>query len=132
MEVSMTRILVADDNEIVRRGIGHLLRRHEGWEICGEAADGQETVAKARELAPDAVVLDFAMPVMNGIESARQIRKECPNTAIVLCSMYLDHQLASRAQEVGIKSVLSKSNVRELIEGVEAGLRQESFTASGI
>ncbi len=98
----MTRILVADDNEIVRRSIGYLLRRHEGWEVCGEAANGQDTVEKARELAPDAVVLDFAMPGMNGIEAARQIHEERPNTAIVLCSMYLDHQLASRAQVVGI------------------------------
>jgi DNA-binding NarL/FixJ family response regulator len=129
---TMTRILVADDSEVVRRGIRHLLRQHEGWEVCGEAVDGQETVEKTRQLAPDVVVLDFAMPVMNGIEAAREIHKERPNTAMVLCSMYLDSQLASLAREVGITSVLSKSNVGQIIKGVEAGLRGESFTESQI
>ena len=125
-------ILVADDSEVVRRGIGHLLRQHQGWEVCGEAADGQETVTKARQLAPDVVVLDFAMPGMNGIDAAREIHKERPNTAMVLCSMYLVGQLASLAREVGITLVLSKSNVGQVPKGVEAGLRGEAFIESQI
>ncbi|MBV8893517.1 MAG: response regulator transcription factor [Acidobacteria bacterium] len=128
----MTRILVADDNEIVRRGIRQLLRQHEDWDVCGEAADGQEAVDKTRQLAPDVVVLDFAMPVMNGIEAARQIHRERPNTAMVLCSMYLDRQLASLARDVGITSVLSKSNVGQVVRGIEAGLRGEGFSESQI
>ena len=128
----MTRILVADDSELVRRGIRRLLRQHQGWDVCGEAVDGQETVEKTRQLAPDVVVLDFVMPVMNGIEAARQIHRERPNTAMVLCSMYLDRQLASLARDVGITSVLSKSNVDQVIKGVEAGLRGESFIESQI
>jgi len=105
-----------------------LLRQHEGWEVCGEAVDGQEAVQKAHQLAPDVVVLDFAMPVMNGIDAARQIRNERPHTAIVLCSMYLDSYLATIARDAGITSVLSKSNIGQVIKGVEAGLRGESFT----
>lgn len=97
----MTRILVADDSDVMRHGMRLLLRQHEGWEVCGEAVDGQEAVVKAHQLAPDVVVLDFAMPVMNGIEAARQIRKERPNTAIVLCSMYLDSQLATGCMRRG-------------------------------
>jgi len=128
----MTRILVADDNEIVRRGIRQLLRQHEDWDVCGEAANGQEAVDKTRQLAPDVVVLDFAMPVMNGIEAARQIHRERPNTAMVLCSMYLDRQLASLARDVGITSVLSKSNVGQVVRGIEAGLRGEGFSESQI
>ena len=128
----MTRILVADDSDVMRHGMRLLLRQHEGWEVCGEAVDGQEAVVKAHQLAPDVVVLDFAMPVMNGIEAARQIRKERPNTAIVLCSMYLDSQLATVARDVGITSVLSKSNIGQVVKGVEAGLRGESFTESQI
>lgn len=128
----MTTILVADDSEVVRRGIRHLLSHHENWEVCGEAADGKEAVEKARQLAPDVVVLDFSMPVMNGIEAARQIRATRPKTAFVLCSMYLDNQLASMAHDVGITSVLSKSNVSQVIKGVEAGLRGESFIESRI
>jgi DNA-binding NarL/FixJ family response regulator len=123
----MTRILVADDSDVMRHGMRFLLRQHEGWEVCGEAVDGQEAVVKAHQLAPDVVVLDFAMPVMNGIEAARQIRKERPNTAIVLCSLYLDSQLATVARDVGITSVLSKSNIGQVIKGVEAGLRGESL-----
>jgi DNA-binding NarL/FixJ family response regulator len=128
----MTRILVADDSDVVRRGIRFLLGRHDGWDVCGEAADGKQAVEKARELTPDVVVLDFAMPGMNGIEAARQIHEERPNTAIVLCSMYLDRQLASLAQDVGITSVLSKSNVGQVVKGVEAGLRGERFSESQI
>ena len=128
----MTRILVADDSEVVRHGMRLLLRQHEGWEVCGEAVDGQEAVAKAHQLAPDVVVLDFAMPHMNGIEAARQIRKERPNTTIVLCSMYLDRHLATAAHDAGIISVLSKSNIGQVIKGVEAGLRGESFTEAQV
>jgi DNA-binding NarL/FixJ family response regulator len=129
---TMARILVADDSEKVRRGIGHLLRQHDGWEVCGEAVDGQDTVNKVRQLHPDVVVLDFAMPVMNGIEAAKRIHEERPNTTIVLCSMYLGAQLASVARDVGITAVLSKSNVGQVIKGVEAGLRGEKYTESRI
>jgi DNA-binding NarL/FixJ family response regulator len=124
----MTRILVADDSNVMRHGMQLLLRQHEGWEVCGEAVDGQDAVVKAHQLAPDVVVIDFAMPVMNGIDAARQIRNERPHTAIVLCSMYLDSCLATIARDAGITSVLSKSNISQVIKGVEAGLRGESFT----
>jgi DNA-binding NarL/FixJ family response regulator len=126
------RILVADDNEVVRHGLKQLLSQHAGWEICGEAVDGQEAVEKARSLSPDIVVLDFAMPVLNGIEAARQIHKTRPSIRFVLCSMYMDSQLASVAREVGITSVLSKSNVGQVIKGVEAGLHGEAFSESKI
>ena len=124
--------LVADDSELVRHGIGRLLERHQDWKVCGEAVDGQEAIEKAHQLAPDVVVLDFAMPIRNGVEAARQILKEHPGMAIVLCSMYSDHQLASAANRVGITSVLSKSNMGKLIKGVETALRQEPFSESRI
>ena len=128
----MTRILVADDRDVVRRGIKHLLRQHAGWEVCGEAVDGQEAVEKARQLSPDLVLLDYSMPVLNGIEAARQIRETQPNTRFVLCSMYMDSQLASLARKVGITSVLSKSNVGQIVKGVEAGLQGKTFAEARI
>jgi DNA-binding NarL/FixJ family response regulator len=75
----MTRILVADDSDVVRRGIKRLLDEHTGWEVCGEAGDGQEAVEKACQLSPVVVVLDFSMPVLNGIEAARQIHEARPS-----------------------------------------------------
>jgi DNA-binding NarL/FixJ family response regulator len=128
----MTRILVVDDCDVVRRGIKHLLRQHADWEVCGEAADGQEAVEKARQLSPDLVLLDYSMPALNGIEAARQIRETQPNTRFVLCSMYMDSQLASLARKVGITSVLSKSNVGQIVKGVEAGLQGKTFAEARI
>lgn len=128
----LIRILVADDSEVVRRGLEDLLRQHAGWEVCGEAVDGREAVQKVEQLVPDVVVLDFSMPGMNGIEAARQILQVRPSTRIVLCSMYLDRQLASLAETAGIRSLLSKSNVSRIIKGVEAALRGETFDESQI
>jgi DNA-binding NarL/FixJ family response regulator len=128
----MTRILVADDSDVVRHGLKHLLRQHAGWEVCGEAVDGQEAVEKARQLSPDLVLLDYSMPVLNGIEAARQIRQSQPNTRFVLCSMYMDSQLASLARKVGITSLLSKSNVGQILKGVEAGLQGKPFAEASI
>jgi CheY-like chemotaxis protein len=128
----LTRILVADDCDVVRRGIKYLLRQHADWEVCGEAVDGQEAVEKARQLSPDLVLLDYSMPVLNGIEAARRIQEMRPSTRFVLCSMYMDSQLASIAREVGITSVLSKSNVGQVVKSVEAGLQGKPFAESRI
>ncbi|MGE5734136.1 MAG: response regulator transcription factor [Acidobacteriota bacterium] len=109
-----------------------MLRQHADWEVCGEAVDGQEAVEKARQLSSDLVLLDYSMPVLNGIEAARQIQTSQPNTKFVLCSMYMDSQLALLARKVGITSVLSKSNVGQIVKGVEAGLQGEPFAESKI
>ena len=70
------RILIADDHDLMRRGIRTLLQTHAGWEICGEANNGREAVAKAQELKPDIAILDIAMPDLNGVDAAKRIRKE--------------------------------------------------------
>lgn len=69
------RILIADDHDLMRRGVKTLLQSHAGWEICGEAHTGREAVARAEELKPDIVILDISMPDLNGVEAARRIRK---------------------------------------------------------
>ncbi|PYU37223.1 MAG: hypothetical protein DMG53_28720 [Acidobacteria bacterium] len=72
------RILIADDHELERQGLRSLLESHEGWEVCGDAEDGDEAVAQAAALSPDAIILDLAMPRMDGLEAARHIRKAAP------------------------------------------------------
>ena len=69
----MTKILIADDNALIRGGLMRLLQTHDDWQVCGEARDGNEAVDKSRELVPDVVVLDFLMPGLNGIEAAKRI-----------------------------------------------------------
>ncbi|GAC1516869.1 MAG: hypothetical protein NVS1B11_38210 [Terriglobales bacterium] len=126
------RILIVDDSQPVREGIRNLIKGHEGWEICGEAKDGPEAIRRICELAPDVVVLDFFMPVLNGIEVAREIKTKCPKASVVLCSMYLDSQLADLARNAGITGILSKSNVGQIVDCIEAVLRGDSYFASRI
>ena len=74
------RILIVDDSPLVRQRLRALLQQHAGWEICGEAADGRDAVAKAQLLRPDLIVLDFLMPEVDGLQAARQIRAHLPET----------------------------------------------------
>src|SRR5271170_6957171 len=78
------RIFIADDHDVVRCGIRTLLESHAGWSVCGEARDGREAVTKVAELKPDLVVLDVAMPMLNGMDAARQILKARPGTPILI------------------------------------------------
>jgi YesN/AraC family two-component response regulator len=82
------RILIADDHEIVRHGLRSLLHDHEGWEVSGEAADGQDAVAKAGLLKPDLVILDIEMPHMNGLDAAREILRQEPQTTILVLTIH--------------------------------------------
>ena len=126
------RILIADDSSSVRKGIRRLIEGHKDWEICCEAKDGQEAIQKTLELGPDVAVLDFLMPVTNGIVVAREIATKCPGTSVILCSMYLDSQLAELAREAGIAGILSKSNAGQIVECIETVLRGETYYAASI
>jgi two-component system, NarL family, invasion response regulator UvrY len=99
---------------------------------CGEAVDGQDAIAKTRHLAPDVIVMDYVMPTIDGIEAARKISSVAPTTSILLFSMYMDSQLATLARHAGISAVLSKSNAGQVVKGIEAMLRGETFCASQI
>jgi DNA-binding NarL/FixJ family response regulator len=126
----MARILIADDAEQVRKSLRQLLEQHDQWEVCGEAVDGEDTLQKLEQLNPDVVVLDLAMPELDGLEVARRINKMHRPVAIVLCSMYVDPQLAQSARRTGISGLVSKSNPRQIVEGIEAALRGERLIAS--
>ena len=114
------RILIADDHDLMRRGVKTLLESHAGWEICGEAKTGREAVTKADELKPDILILDIAMPDLNGVEAARRVRKACPNTEILILSMHYSDQLIRELVDAGVRGYIVKSDSdKDLVIAVE-------------
>jgi DNA-binding NarL/FixJ family response regulator len=122
------RILVVDDNAVIREGLHLLLNRHAGWEVCGEAANGVEAIEKHRSLRPDLMVIDVSMPVMNGIDASLEILKHFPNILILLYTSYLTKQLAEVAHSAGIRATVSKDTMDLVTLGLEALLRGEEFS----
>ena len=94
----------------MRRSLRSWIEQESDWQVCGEAEDGRVAVDKVKELLPDIVILDLQMPVMNGLEAARQISRLAPNTAMLMFTLYSGEQLLKDAQAAGIKDVVSKSN----------------------
>jgi DNA-binding NarL/FixJ family response regulator len=117
-----SRIVLADDHEIVRSGMKTLLDGHHPWEVCGEAENGKEAVEKVMQLKPDMVVLDLSMPVMNGIEAAREIRKRAPATKIVIFSMHDSARIAEEAVQAGADAYLPKTSHFSELERVIGSL----------
>ena len=112
-------ILIADDNFIVRTIIRVFLETHQGFEVCGEATDGVDVIQKAQDLKPDLIVLDLAMPRMNGVEAASVLKAMMPQVRIVLFTMYQEVLGKSLAAAVGVDAVLSKPDgVGGLVECV--------------
>ena len=119
------RILIADDHELVRRGIRGLLRAQRGWKVAGEAANGLEAVEKARKLKPDVIILDIAMPILDGLEATRQIREAAPNTEILILTMHESNQMVRRVLEAGARGYVLKSDLAghlvKAVKGVSRG-----------
>jgi DNA-binding NarL/FixJ family response regulator len=121
------RILIADDHEMTRRMLRALLETHAEWEICGEAADGEQAVAQAAELKPDVVILDLAMPRMDGLQAARKISSASPMVPILMHTAHASSALALEAQKAGVKQVVSKGESgNRLVSAVEAVLKKKS------
>jgi DNA-binding NarL/FixJ family response regulator len=112
------RILIADDHEFVLRGLRLLLAKPD-WEICGDAADGKEAVARATELRPDVIVLDLVMPHMDGLRAAQAIRKALPTVPIVLNTFYRTAEVELEAPKYGIQKVVDKTTPGTLLSVVE-------------
>ncbi len=117
---SATRILIADDHDVVRTGVSALLSMNSQWQVCGEAVNGQEAVEKVQKLRPDLILLDIAMPVMDGIEAAREIRRIAPAIKILILSLHEFHQLEVIARQAGADVfVMKEEAVTSLTKAVE-------------
>jgi DNA-binding NarL/FixJ family response regulator len=130
-KMNSLRILVADDHDLVRRGIKTLIEGHRGWEICAEANTGSEAVTKAEQLKPDVAILDISMPELNGLDAARRIRKASPRTEILILSMHHSDQLIRDILAVGVRGYVVKSDSdRDLVAAIEAIARHTPFLTS--
>jgi DNA-binding NarL/FixJ family response regulator len=105
------RILIADDNQMVRRGILLLLAGEPAWEFCGEVADGALILKTVEELRPDVVLLDVSMPRLNGLEAARLLRQQFPDIKIVIMSQHDPQHLRPRAIEAGADACVDKARI---------------------
>ena len=103
-------ILIADDNDAVRRAVCEVFALESDFEVCGEANDGNEAIEKAQRLHPDLIILDLSMPVMNGLDAARALRDRLvPPVPIILFTLYDDGIVEERARSAGVADVVSKS-----------------------
>jgi DNA-binding NarL/FixJ family response regulator len=105
------RILVADDHELVRRGIRGILRARRGWTVVGEAMDGREAIEKANRLKPDVAILDISMPGLDGLQATRRIREAVPSTEIVVLTMHESDQMVRRILDAGARGYVLKSDL---------------------
>ena len=127
-QVKQIRILLADDHNVMRRGLRLLLERQPGFVIVAEAADGAQAVERAKETQPDVVVLDIAMPHLGGTEAAQRISELLPETAIVILSMHSDEGYLLRALKAGAKGYLVKDSPEgDLIEAIKAVSEGKAF-----
>lgn len=124
----MVRILLADDHDVVRHGLCEMLNSQPGWEVCGEASNGREAVRIALKLKPDVAVLDLSMPELNGLEATRQIRKELPQTEVLIFTMHETEQLIREVLAAGARGYVLKSDAgRSLVAAVEALSHHKPF-----
>ena len=131
--MSIFRILVADDHPIFRFGLCSMLGSHQGWGICGEAADGRDAVEKCRQLKPDLLILDICMPELNGLDAARQILKHNPEQVILILTAVDSEQVIRECLEAGIRGWVFKSDATEdLVTAVDALQRQKTTFSSRV
>jgi DNA-binding NarL/FixJ family response regulator len=127
------RILIADDHHVVRTGLRALLESKTGWQVCAEAANGREAVEKAGQLKPDVAVLDIGMPLLNGVEATRQIRKLSPKTEILILTMHDSELLVQEVLGAGAHGYILKDDAdRNLIAAVDALRRHKPYLSSRV
>ena len=130
---AMTRLLVADDHDVVRSGLRKIFEAQPTWEVVAEVADGEEAVRKALATVPDVAVIDYSMPTLNGAEVARRIRRRLPNTEVLIFTMYESEALIAKVLRAGARGYLLKSDASgHLIAAVEALAAHKPFFAAKV
>jgi DNA-binding NarL/FixJ family response regulator len=131
--MSTFRIMLADDHPVFRMGLSSLIRSHAGWEVCGEAADGREAVAKCGELKPDLLILDICMPKLNGVDAARQILKHMRDQKILVLTNVASEQVVRDCLQAGVRGWVFKSNqADELMAAIEQMQQNKSSFSSRV
>jgi len=125
----LIRVLIADDHDVVRRGVRSILLSRSDVEVCGEACDGKEAIEKALELKPDVIVLDLTMPVMGGFAAAAELRRRLPDVPILFYSIHDGAYLVAEAKRLGVQGFVSKSRISDtLLEAIDAvAVRKTTF-----
>jgi DNA-binding NarL/FixJ family response regulator len=127
------RVLVADDHEIVRKGLRSILEEQPGWEVAGEACDGREAVDKARTLKPDVTVVDVSMPGLNGLEATRQMLRQNAETKVLILTMHESDPLIREVLDAGARGYLLKSDAtKDLVNAIEAIRRNKTYFTSRV
>jgi len=122
------RILLADDHEVVRRGLRDLLTEVRGWEVCGEAATGRQAVDMAINMLPNIAIIDLTMPQLNGLETTRQIKKAAPTVEVLIFTIHESEQLIREVLAAGARGYLLKSDdLLHIISAVEALTQHRPF-----
>jgi DNA-binding NarL/FixJ family response regulator len=118
------RILIVDDSPVIRERLRELLEQERGWEVCGEAANGREGIEKAQQLKPDVIVLDLSMPVMNGIEAARELTRLLPSVPLLMCTDFETAHVRWKALSAGVRTIVRKSELLgDLVRSIQALLK---------
>jgi DNA-binding NarL/FixJ family response regulator len=113
-------VLIVDDSAVVRKTLRKFLEGQDGWEVCGEAANGREGIEKAQQLKPDVVVLDLSMPVMNGLDAAQELTRLLPSVPLVMWTSFETNHLKRLVLAAGVRTVVSKSDLEGLFSCIQA------------
>jgi len=123
----VVRILLVDDNPVVRRYLRAILEQQNSWRVCGEAKTGAEALHKVLEAPPDLILLDYQMPDLNGVDVARQISELFPRIPILMVTLHLSKQLAEAARQAGVRGACAKQDIGSVVEAVEVLLREQTY-----
>ena len=128
-----TRILIADDHDLVRQGMRSIFHGEPNWVVCGEATTGREALTMALDLKPDLIVLDVALPEMNGIDVARHVRRDLPSAAVLIVTMHDSDQIVQDAMDAGAKGLVLKAEAgRTLADAVRAIVSGREFFSARV